>query len=100
MHGAGPLLNQAARILSKAAGGQVLVDGDTWAAIQVELAARDPSCPFTGAVLGEFKFKGIRLPVSLFQVAEKVRQVSLLSMLYVTIVTIIITISLLSIYQY
>eukprot|EP00873_Tetraselmis_striata_P029058 jgi/Tetstr1/449322/TSEL_003837.t1 len=67
----GPLLNQAARILSKAAGGQVLVDGDTWAAIQVELAARDPSCPFTGAVLGEFKFKGIRLPVSLFQVAEK-----------------------------
>jgi class 3 adenylate cyclase len=67
----GPLLNHTARILSKAAGGQVLVDSPTWEHIQRKLE-KDHALMAVG--LGEFELKGVERPVCLYQVSNEVRQ--------------------------
>jgi class 3 adenylate cyclase len=68
---AGPLLNHAARILSKAAGGQVLVDSPTWEAIQMEFGGSTGT--LMAVHLGEFTLKGVEDTVCLYQVSDEVR---------------------------
>jgi len=59
----GPLLNHTARILSKAAPGQMVLDQRTWQQVRGHL-------PLEAVNLGEFELKGVELPVTLFQVSE------------------------------
>lgn len=64
----GPLLNHTARVLSKAAPGQVLVDQNTWA--QALDQAGDSL--LGGVSLGEFQLKGLDEPVTLYQISREV----------------------------
>mmetsp|Transcript_5163 Transcript_5163/g.9384 ORF Transcript_5163/g.9384 Transcript_5163/m.9384 type:complete len:728 (-) Transcript_5163:204-2387(-) len=73
----GPLLNHAARILSKAAGGQVLVDSPTWEAIQVEFGGSTGT--LMAVHLGEFTLKGVEDTVCLYQVSDEESAASLRS---------------------
>ncbi|MDQ3874040.1 MAG: protein kinase, partial [Actinomycetota bacterium] len=56
----GPVLNRAGRLLAAAHGGQVLLSGDAQAA----LSARSG---WQAKALGEFRFKGVGAPVTVFQ---------------------------------
>jgi WD40 repeat protein/DNA-binding SARP family transcriptional activator len=56
----GPVLNRAGRLLAAAHGGQVLLSGDAHAALSVRSG-------WQAKALGEFRFKGIGAPVTVFQ---------------------------------
>ena len=58
-------MNHAARVKSKAAGGQVVVSNDTWNAC----TKKDN---FVELDLGECILKGVEEPINLFQISKKV----------------------------
>mmetsp|Transcript_12468 Transcript_12468/g.31404 ORF Transcript_12468/g.31404 Transcript_12468/m.31404 type:complete len:686 (-) Transcript_12468:107-2164(-) len=72
----GPLLNQAARILSKARGGQVLVDSVTW---DMMTAHDSYTSSLVGVNLGNFGLKGVEKQVCLYQVSDERSRVALRS---------------------
>jgi hypothetical protein len=74
----GPLLNLAARIKSRAAGGQVLVNADAWEEV------KDRGDSVSGLDLGEMDLKGMGGGMHLFQVTKEVRQPGLAEALTIT----------------
>lgn len=66
---AGPLLNHTARILSKAAPGQVLADQLTWERVTPEERS---TRALVAANLGSFPLKGLEQPVCLYQLSKEV----------------------------
>ena len=54
----GPMVNRSARVESVAAGGQVMVSGSTWAAIEAKMQG-DLAPKFESTFVGEFELKGL-----------------------------------------
>jgi class 3 adenylate cyclase len=67
---AGPLLNLTARILSKAAPGQILTDESTWQLIKT--GQENDNHSLVGVNLGEFGLKGVATSMCLYQVSDEV----------------------------
>jgi len=66
----GPMVNRSARVEGQAAGGQLLVSGSTWDAIEGELTGPRKD-EFTWKYLGEFELKGLEGKERITQILPK-----------------------------